>query len=187
MNNNSFGSAVHILSPEEFFISKKEIIKFNKSDSIILSPEDSKDLFEQNNFVLKIKYENNYTYGKVTRYDAPARYIVIPKWMMEKIKVNNNDIVFIELSNLDIIKKIKLRVPKEMYDPQSILEYELINRHILTESDIIKINIFDKSYDIIIDEIETSIIGENKLKRIKTGMLYDNGIESNINFDMIQY
>jgi len=163
---------------------KKNKMIFNSGDGVYIPMKYANEILTSENFMIKIVAENpnnsekKIVYAKAVKYDAPENSIVVPQWMVANLGLNYGDVVNIESVNIDPITNIKFVTQKNIIDPTSILEFELRHKNILTCGDVIKSKIFEKSYDFIVKEIETTSGPKN------IGSLYDNNVVSNIIFEI---
>jgi hypothetical protein len=144
------------IGPESYFDKKKDVIKFNSGDSIILPKYCGERLLKSSMNLYAVKITNGSvnisSYGKVSGFDAPDRCVVIPSWIMSLLFVAPGDKVSIDTVDIGKITKIKFSVPKCIPDPQSVIEFELRNHSLSYIGKQINIKIFDKNYNITVTE-----------------------------------
>jgi hypothetical protein len=138
-------------------------------------------LLTQDIQTLELSFGENKVIGKVTEYNSQFGTIILPNWMINKLDAKEGNSVNIAIKNVEKITKICAKCPKEIIDPVAILEFELRDRHLLYENDIISVKMFEKEYKFIIENIFND---ENK---INTGSLYQNNLSSEILFDVTTY
>jgi hypothetical protein len=85
-------------------------------------------------------------YARVLESNDSKRDICMPKWMMDTLdaSVGLSVIVTTDACATNFAKKIVFKIPKEMTNPISYLEYELTHHGIMYVGKIIKTMIFDK-------------------------------------------
>jgi hypothetical protein len=144
------------IGPETYFDKKKDIIRFNSGDSIILPKNCGERLLKSSMKLYAVKITNEGTnissYGKVSGFDAPDRYVVVPQWIMSSLFVVPGDKVSIDTVNIGNVTKIKFSIPKCIPDPQSVIEFELRNHSLSYVGKQINIKMFDKNYNITVNE-----------------------------------
>jgi hypothetical protein len=142
---------------------KKKIIKFERSDGIILPSNTKQKLFESLMTMHTVKltnYKCNLTaYCRVIGFDAPENTIVIPRWLMDGIFLEVTENVHVNTVNMPEVKSIKVKVDKEIEDPKTILEYELKDHVVSFVGKTIKVKIFEKEYEIKVVSQEPSTCG----------------------------
>ena len=99
------------------------------------------------------------SYVGVKQFTADKDTIQLPLWLSNSIGIEGNQIVTITLiENVPKGKYVKLRPESEDFfnvpDYESCLETKLSDFPLLYQSQIIQLDIFDKKYDIKVEEIE---------------------------------
>lgn len=151
------------IGPETYYDNKKDIQRFNNSDSVILPKKCGERLLKSNMKLYAVKITNEIinvsSYGKVIGFDAPDRHIVVPSWIMASLFSHPGDKISIDTINVGKISKIKFSVPKCISDPQSVIEFELRNHSLSYVGKELSIKMFDKKYDIIVKEQQPLYVG----------------------------
>lgn len=178
MNSVTKNIKLKVFSPSDNFFKNNHKQKklFDSSDGICIPQDLGAIAMKTGVFVTQIKSSSGTVYGKSIRYDAPKNCIILPSWMASKINIVNGNYVTISFEKIESITDIKFTIPKNIVDPHAILEFELRNRNVLSNGDIVKSTIFDKTYNFYVKEIKTA----SGLASV--GTLFDNNIVSNINF-----
>ncbi len=148
-------------------------------DTVEIPQAESKKFLMQENSIVDISFEGNHVYAKVVGYSAENRMIVMPQWMINKIKAKQNDFLKIELANIKKITMVKVIAPSNITNSLGVLEFHLRNRNILYSGEQITVKMFEKTYIFTISEIYS---GEEKLE---TGLLYGNSLTTEIKFDLV--
>lgn len=157
---------------------RREIMRFEKSNNIILPFSKGKQLFEMENFVIRLTHNGKWSYGKAVNYDVDENTIVVPKRMLDMIELNFFENVHVRYEILKNIAKIDFKVPKQITNPLDILEFELQFRSVLSKNDIIIVKLFDTMFEIFVEKLEDKH-GNN----IKAGFIFNNELSSDIKFD----
>lgn len=146
-----------------FFTNKKQLLKFEKSDGIILTKKEGEKLTVSNMKKYTVKISNNSlglrVYGRVVGFDAPDNTIIMPQWMIDNLALIDGKKVAINTVDIPHVKKIKIKVDKEMTDAKSVLEYEMRDHLVSYVGKIINVHIFDKTYSAIVTEQYPLFVG----------------------------
>lgn len=99
------------------------------------------------------------SYVGVLEFTADQNTIQIPPWLNDQLSIGENQVIDIKLlENIPQGKYVKLRPESENFfdipEYESCLETQLSKFPILYQGQIISINIFDKDYEIKIEEID---------------------------------
>lgn len=149
---------------------RKEIIKFDKLDYVIVPSDYGHILLSNNKFIVKITSEHGKSvYGKIIKYDCPYKKLVLSKSLIKKLDVSDHQIVTVEYEEPLQITKIMIETSRKIKNPLLILEFEFKNKTFLNKDDIIVAKIFDKKYEFKVvklsssdtDNIEIGIINNN--------------------------
>lgn len=165
----------------KLYVNKKHTINDNLDDSIGIPQFETERLLNQDIQTVEISFGENKVIGKVTKYDSNPRTILLPQWMINKLGAKENDLVKIITKKIDQITKLSVKCPKEITNSLTILEFEMRDRNLLYKNNVFIVKIFDKEYRFIIENIY------NNNKEIEVGILYNNGLSSEIFFDIIIY
>lgn len=165
------------LGPTVYYNDQRSIIKFNKSDHLILPKSDGVRLLNSplKNFIIKIWSigTNIETYGRAVSFDAPDNCIIMPEWMIEQVLINYGDAVMISTVNICKLDNVKIKVPKCMNEPTTIIEYELRDHSVLYTGKRIQTGIFNKKYNMIIVDSKPSFVGMINNSDIKLDIEYE--------------
>lgn len=150
--------------PRSYFVDKKELNNFNSGDGLILPESSGTRLLNSMMKIYTVKLANTLlkdlvTYGRVVAFDAPDRHVIMPEWMMDVIGVNCGDKIDIDTIKTDQISKIKFKVPTEIADPKSVLEFELRNHVLSYIGKQIQVKIFDKKFNIVVTDQSPLYVG----------------------------
>jgi len=119
------------MESKRFFKNRiKDMIKFDKSDGIILSKEMGERFMSSsmNLYSIKITSDNTKidTFGRVIGFDAPNISAVMPKWMMEQLMLKSGDKIYITSMNAPKITNMTVKLNGfKIENPTRILEYEM--------------------------------------------------------------
>jgi hypothetical protein len=138
-------------------LSKSRKFHYEQSDKIIL-PTSFIKLFEINEkgSYISLKLEKN---GKIIfcglgEMLAEEHMMYAPQWVIEALDITSGDKVNVTSVSLDKATKIKTKIPKSFVNSKPILEFAFRNHVVLYLGKKVTIKMFDKTFDIIITELE---------------------------------
>lgn len=169
-----------------YAVKKKLKFKYKKDDTITLPLFESERLLTQYNMFVEISNQligqaNISVIAKVTNFDADPRTVQLPEWMFDYLNIKENNLIKLTTKKILNITKICARCPKEITDSLTIMEFEIRDRNILYKNDVIIVKMFEKEYKFFVDKLY------NGDSEISSGLLYPDGIFTEIFFDITQY
>lgn len=135
-------------------LSVKKINQYEISDKIILPNILLSSISNSENYVhFRLINKNNSleAYAGVGDFNSSKDICFIPSWIMDFLKIKGGDKISCESVFLPKAEKIVAQIPKSIQNYKSVLEYILKDHTALFMTKVIKINIFNKSFDIIIN------------------------------------
>ena len=169
----------------KLYVNKKQLINskcpINRLDDTVSLPifESERLLSQEGNSIVEIMSSSgNVVHAKVTQYDYKPRTIAMPQWMIDCVKVKDNDLVKIVTKKVQTITRVKVKSPKEITNSLGILEFELKDRNLLYKGEIITVKMFEKKYQFVVDKIY------NQNTELDMGLLYGNGMTAEIIYDI---
>jgi hypothetical protein len=153
------------MESKRFFKNRtKEMMKFDKSDGIILSKEMGERFMSSsmNLYSIKITGDNTKidTFGRVIGFDAPNISAVMPKWMMEQLMLKSGDKIYITSMNSPKITSMTVSLNGfKIENPTRILEYEMRDHSISYVGKCIKVKMFEKEIVMTIVKQEPAFVG----------------------------
>lgn len=153
LNTHYIDSSFKCMKSKLFFKKDmKKIIKFERSDGIILPAKTKEKIFQSLMTMHTVKLTNKKyefsIYCRVVGFDAPENCVILPRWIMNGIFLESGDNVHINTVNMPEVKSLKVSVDKKIEDPKTILEYELKDHIVSFVGKTIKIKMFEKEYEI---------------------------------------
>lgn len=176
-NTHIFQTQIHVIERETY-----NKIETSLDDTVELPDNISMKLLNEGNCFVCLSYNDNRVVAKATKYNAPNGCVIMPKWMIEKLKIEMDNTVTITSEKIKTITFVKIKVPSEITEPMGVLEFHLRNRNILYENEQIKIKMFENTYIFTVCEIFS------ETERIECGILYGNNGNipiADIKFDII--
>lgn len=151
------------ISPQMFFTKQREIIRFNRSDHIIIPADMAERILysRMTQHILRLFNTNLdiQTYGRIIAYDAPHRTIVIPDWMFESLMIKPGDKVDADTVQIGKLESLKMKIPKCMTDPHAILEYELRDHSVIYTGKILITKILGKCFELVVTDTKPGFVG----------------------------
>lgn len=153
------------MESKRFFKNRtQEMMKFDKSDGIILSKEMGERFMSSNMNLYSIKITGDKTkidtFGRVIGFDAPNISAVMPKWMMEQLMLKSGDKIYVTSMNAPKITSMTVSLNGfKIENPTRILEYEMRDHSISYVGKCIKVKMFEKEIVMTIVKQEPTFVG----------------------------
>lgn len=159
-------------------ISKRDLLKYESSDKIIL-PVSSLNILasysKDNLYVLRIMNPKNskYAFVGIGDFSAPERIMFVPSWLMEYICARSGDKIYVDAISVPQVSYAKIKMPSELnmilstvdktitsaLNIKAILEFVLRNHCLLFLGKKIQARIFDKVWEFEVVALKPVNIG----------------------------